>query len=202
VRYLARSRIGRIDLRLDKQTPYRRGDPIKITVRFPDDAPPPPADTRVEVLIKRQPPHVPVDKPSEAGGVKEWRVQLAQVEGSRATFQGIHTETPEGDYQFELVSPFLPDPRPGAEAKVLAPPTEMEVLQMNTSDMQFAANETGGRFYTLADAHRLVDDLPHGTRATLNTAGDTILWNTLPVLALVMFLFSTEWVLRKLGHLL
>ena len=41
VRYLARSRSGRIELRLDRQTPYRRGEPIKVTVRFPDDAPPP-----------------------------------------------------------------------------------------------------------------------------------------------------------------
>lgn len=202
VRYLARTRIGRIDLRLDKQTSYRRGDPIKVTVRFPDDAPAPAVDTRVEVAIKRLPPRNPSDTSHETTGVKEWHVQLAQVEGSRATFQSIHTETPEGDYQFELVSPFLPDPKPRVECRVLAPPTEMEVLQMNQTDMQSAARETGGRFYTLADGYRLIDDLPHGSRATLSAAGDKILWNTLPVLGLVMFFFTAEWVLRKLGHLL
>jgi uncharacterized membrane protein len=202
VRYLARSRVGRLDLRLDKQTPYRRGDPIKITVRFPDDAPAPPPDTKVEVHIKRQPPSKPAEGSQEAAGVKEWRVQLALVEGSRATYQSIHTETPEGEYQFELVAPFLPDPRPRVECKVLAPPTEMEAPQMNQTDMQFAARETSGRYYTLEDAHRLIDDLPRGSRATLSSAGDTVLWNTLPVLALVMFFFTAEWVLRKLGHLL
>src|SRR5262249_57882006 len=56
IRYLARDRLGRIDLRLDRQTPYRRGEPIKITVRFPDDAPPPPADTQVKVVVERPAP--------------------------------------------------------------------------------------------------------------------------------------------------
>src|SRR5262249_48565572 len=50
VRYLSRNRLGRIDLRVDRQTPYRKGEPIKLTVRFPDDSPPPAADTKVEVI--------------------------------------------------------------------------------------------------------------------------------------------------------
>ena len=53
VRYLARSRLGRVELRLDRQTPYRRGEPIKIMVRFPDDAPPPPPQTEVKVFVER-----------------------------------------------------------------------------------------------------------------------------------------------------
>jgi hypothetical protein len=55
VRYLARSRLGRVELRVDRQTPYRRGEPIKVTVRFPDDAPPPGPDTKVEVIATRRP---------------------------------------------------------------------------------------------------------------------------------------------------
>src|SRR5205085_11047406 len=51
VRYLARSRLGRVELRLDRQTPYQRGEPVTITVRFPDDAPPPAPDTDVRVLV-------------------------------------------------------------------------------------------------------------------------------------------------------
>src|SRR5438105_10356526 len=53
VRYLARSRVGRAEVRLDKQTPYRRNEPIRVTVRFPDDAPAPAADTPVKVLAER-----------------------------------------------------------------------------------------------------------------------------------------------------
>src|SRR5207245_1468106 len=50
MRYLARSRLGRIDLRLDRQTTYRRGEPIKVSVRFPDDVPPPAPNIEVKVV--------------------------------------------------------------------------------------------------------------------------------------------------------
>src|SRR5262249_5894710 len=49
IRSLARTRLGRIELRLDRQTPYRRGEPIKVLVRFPDDERPPPEQTEGEV---------------------------------------------------------------------------------------------------------------------------------------------------------
>ena len=62
-------------------------------------------------------------------------------------------------------------PKPRAECKVLAPPGEMERLRMNQAEMERAAEETHGHFYTLADADQLLDDLPAGTRVTLNTPG-------------------------------
>ena len=40
MRYLSRTRQTRTDLRLDQQTPYRMGEPIKVTVRFPETAAP------------------------------------------------------------------------------------------------------------------------------------------------------------------
>src|SRR5439155_19065480 len=36
VRYLARSKLTRTELRLDRQSKYQVGEPIKVTVRFPD----------------------------------------------------------------------------------------------------------------------------------------------------------------------
>src|SRR5947209_3734382 len=50
VRYLSRSKVGRMELRLDRQTPYRRGEPIKMTVRFPDDERPPADKTEGKVV--------------------------------------------------------------------------------------------------------------------------------------------------------
>ena len=35
IRYLARSRLGRTDLRLDKQVPYRKGDPVRVSYAVP-----------------------------------------------------------------------------------------------------------------------------------------------------------------------
>ncbi|HZY89496.1 MAG TPA: VWA domain-containing protein, partial [Gemmataceae bacterium] len=196
VRYLARSSLGRIDLRLDRQTPYRRGEPIKLTVRFPDDAPPPPADTEVKVVVER--------RARGKGGDTEVRtVQLAKVDGSRATYEALLTQTPEGDYKFWLSQPTAPSPKPRAECRVLAPPGEMELLRMNQPELERAAEESHGKFYTLADVGRLADELPAGNRVTVNaSAPPRPLWN-LPVLFLAaLLLLTTEWLLRKQKNLL
>jgi hypothetical protein len=79
----------------------------------------------------------------------------------------------------------------------------MDQLRMNQVDMKRAALQTHGRFYTLADAERLPDDLPAGTRVPLNTPQPPLLlWNHFTMFLLVLGLLSTEWVLRKKKHLL
>ncbi|MGL6097939.1 MAG: VWA domain-containing protein, partial [Fimbriiglobus sp.] len=55
IRLLARSRVTRTEVRTDRQTASRRDEPIRLTVRFPDDAPPPPADQPVRVTVDRTP---------------------------------------------------------------------------------------------------------------------------------------------------
>ncbi len=195
IRYLARSRIGRIELRLDRQTPYRRGEPIKVLVRFPDDERPPPDKTEVKVIIERKVP----GKPGE--GDKQ-TIQLSKLEGSRATYEAILTKTPEGEYDFKLSEPAA-KPRPEARCKVLAPPGEMERLRMNQPEMEAAAHTSQGKFYNLATAERLIDELPHGTRVTVNAAGPPYLvWNMVVLFLLAMGLLTTEWLLRKHKNLL
>ncbi|MGL4552589.1 MAG: VWA domain-containing protein [Gemmataceae bacterium] len=195
VRYLARSKIGRIELRLDRQTPYRRGEPIKMTVRFPDDEKPPPDGTKVTVLVERSPP----GKPGEKASVP---VQLTRLEGSRATFEATLTQTPEGDYRFWLSEPAV-KPRPQAQCKVLAPPGEMEYLRMNEEEMKKAAEISKGRFYTLDGVDRLIDELPAGERISVNAAGPpVVVWNSWLLFALALGLFTSEWLLRKQKNLL
>jgi hypothetical protein len=195
VRYLARTRLGRIELRLDRQTSYRRGEPIKITVRFPDDAPPPAADVDVKVTVERR-------NPSRPGDSEVRTVQLPKVDGSRATYETLLTQTPEGDYKFWLATPTA-TPKPRAECKVVRPPGEMERLRMNQADMERAADESHGRFYTLADADHLLEDLPTGTRVTVNAPGPPyLLWNNFALFLLAIVLLTTEWLLRKQKNLL
>jgi hypothetical protein len=198
VRYLARSRSGRVKLALDRQTPYRRGDAIRITVRFPDDAPPPPADTKVEVVRERTPPGA-----GNQGEKEPETLRLAKVEGSRATYEHLLTRTPEGDYRFWLAAPDVGPGKPYAECVVLPPPGEMEQLRMNQADLERSAEETRGRFYSLADADRLLDELPSGTRVALHTPTPPWpLWNHDTVFAGVLALLGMEWILRKRKHLL
>src|SRR5262249_17470949 len=167
VRYRARSGLGRVELRLDRQTPYRRGEPVKVTVRFPDDAAPPGPETEVKVVGERRPPRKPGAAVEEDPGkavppLEGQTLQLAQVEGSRWTYEGLLTRTPEGEYQFWLSAPAVSGTRPRTECRVLAPPGETEVLRMNQPDMERAADDSHGRFYTLADADRLINELPPG----------------------------------------
>jgi len=195
VRYLARTRLGRIELRLDRQTSYRRGEPIKMTVRFPDDAPPPSPDVEVKVTIERRNPAKPSDSEVRT-------VQLPKVEGSRATYETMLTQTPEGEYKFWLASPSA-TPKPRVECKVVRPPGEMERLRMNQADMERAADESHGHFYTIADADNLLDDLPTGTRVTVNAPGPPyVMWNHFALFLLALGLLTTEWLLRKQKNLL
>jgi CheY-like chemotaxis protein len=201
VRHLARQRLGRVELRLDRQTPYRRGEPIRVTVRFPDDAPPPAADTAVKVMVERS-----TRGGGKAGGDTEVQtVQLSRVEGSRATYEALVTRTPEGDYRFTLVSPASSGPGgpARAEARVLPPPGEMDRLRPDLAMLERAAAESGGKAYTLADADRLPDELPAGSRVALNQPRPPwLLWNQWWVYGLCVVLLGTEWVLRKRRHLL
>lgn len=195
VRYLARTRLGRVQLRLDRQTAYKRGEPIKMTVRFPDDAPPPGADVDVKVTVERR-------NPAKPGDSEVRTMQLPKVEGSRATYETLLTQTPEGEYKFWLASPSA-TPKPRAECKVVRPPGEMERLRMNQADLERAADESQGRFYTLADADGLLDDLPTGTRVTVNAPGPPyLMWDHFALFLLALGLLTTEWLLRKQKNLL
>ena len=55
------------------------------------------------------------------------------------------------------------------EATVELPPGELDRLRMNQQEMTQAAEATQGRFYTLATADNLLDDLPAGYRVSLST---------------------------------
>jgi hypothetical protein len=204
VRYLAVGRLGRVDLKVDRQVPYRRGEPIKITVRFPDDAPAPPATTDVKVLVERRAPRPPGQSERvKTAPVEVQTIQLAKVEGSRATYEATLVRTPEGEYQLTLAAPSVQGPKPSVESRVLAPPGEMEQLRMNQPDMEKAAQETHGKFYTLANADRLLEELPAGVRVTLNAPGPpALLWNHTLIFLFALGLVSLEWVLRKRKHLL
>jgi hypothetical protein len=198
VKYLARSNLGGIRLGLNRSTPYRRGEPIQVTVRFPDDAPAPGPETSVKVVVERR-----SLKDAGEGETEVETLQLAKLEGSRATFEAMKTRTPPGEYRFWLSSPTVTGPKPRAEARVLPPPGEMEKLRMNQSEMERAAEQSKGKFYTLADASHLLDDLPTGSRVALNTPGPPwLLWNHFLLFTLVVGLFAGEWILRKRKHLL
>lgn len=234
VRYLARARPTRTDLRLDRQTPYRLGEPIKITVRFPDSTPIPGiTDTKtprgeVKVVVEYRAPSKQDTQPE----AEVQTIQLAKLEGSWGTFEHVLGRTREGKYRFRLTAPdvskFQPDgEKPSAEATVELPPGELDRLRMNQLELSEAAEATQGRFYTVMDADDLVSELPSGFQVAVGGSGGSAdggaaavehvpggrvslgspmpavkLWNQWWIFAIVMFLLTSEWILRKRKHLL
>jgi hypothetical protein len=80
----------------------------------------------------------------------------------------------------------------------VAPPAgEFAQVRADTAELRRAAEQTGGRFYTLETANRLLNDLPSGQQVPLETLPPRPLWNTWPVLASFLLLLVAEWILRK-----
>lgn len=188
VRHVARTRPSRPQIRLDRQTAYRRGEPIRVTAQFPDDQPPPGGDAGVRVTLERT-------------GAARQTLTLAPVAGARAVYETLVTRTPEGDYEFTLSG--VDGRASTVRARVLPPPGEMDRLQINRSDMERAAQLSRGRYYPAAEADRLPDDLPPPPRVTLHQPRPPWpIWNTPAVVLLGIALAAGEWLLRKRLQLL
>ncbi|MCS7045166.1 MAG: hypothetical protein NZO58_02295, partial [Gemmataceae bacterium] len=214
---------------------YRLGEPIKVTVRFPDNSPiagvtdaKAGSKTDVKVVVEYRPP-TKHDVPTEP---EVSTIQLSKLEGSWGTFEYTLNRTREGKYRFRLFSPDVsklqPDgEKPSAEATVELPPGELDQLRMNYQELEAAAAQTQGRFYTIVNANELLDDLQSAGRWSVSAAaalpagggeaeapafvgghgelrpslGSPLpaikLWNQWWVFAIIMFLLTSEWVLRK-----
>ncbi len=211
MRDLSRGRSTLTKLQLDRQTPYRVGETIKVTVNFPDSTPggvgkePPKANEKIPVKVAVE--FFPPDKGDKAEPELH-TLELAKVENSWGAYEGKWPAGREGKYRFRLnqpdVSALQPDKKkPSAEAVVELPPGELERLRLNYQELQQAADTTMGKFYTLAKADNLLDDLPLGPSISMRMpVPPTVLWNHWLVFIGVLFLVTSEWVLRKFKHLL
>lgn len=204
LRYLSRGRNNRTDLRLDRQTPYRVGEPIKITVRFPESQPLPGDKVKPEVKVRVE--FRPDNKQEGPVDPEISFLQLSKVEGSISTFEDQFKQTREGKYRFRLQSPDVSTndaDKPSADAVVELPPGELDRLRMNYQEMTQAAEQTQGRFYTLSNAEALPDEVPSGGSISLSSPHPPErLWNHWLLFSWVMFLLTCEWLLRKRKHLL
>ncbi len=196
VRFLSRNRSDRYEIVLDQQVPYSRGQGIKVTVRYPSDVDPPPEGSTVKVTLEQTNPTRP-----------RLPLKLVKAPGSRGTYQGVETDTPEGTYTFTLTelhngkSP--PAPLPRVSCKVLSPPGEMHGLRLNQPELETAAENTHGEYFSLADADKLPAKIPTVARPSVNVPGPpSLVWNHILVYMLVLSLVSTEWLLRKKKNLL
>jgi hypothetical protein len=229
VRYLARSKLARTELRLDRQSAYEVGQPIKVTVRFPNPAAvqpgapdakgQPPAKVIVQVEFR--------PKGAAKGEIEIQTLQLAKVEGTWATFEGTLTRTRAGEYQFSLIQPDVSKQqpngkRPSASAIVEQPPGEedirfhpAEMIQAAAASRTPAELETAkaaGRknpgYYSVSEADLILEDL---SLETVAATGQLVpysprrpwpVWNHFLTFSGLISLLTSVWVLRKSVNLL
>jgi hypothetical protein len=186
LRALARSKLAAdsaAELSTDRAE-YALGEPVALRVRFADERLAPPEDDGVTVVL-------------EHAGHRTLRVRLQRTAGERGIFEALHDNASAGRYHAWVAIPALEGRAPAADFSVVAPPDEMEQTRMDAAELQRAAEQTNGHFYTFATAGSLVDDLPAVRPVTIESLPPTPLWNQWPLFVLLVVLLSLEWILRK-----
>ena len=187
VRYLSRSKLlgkdSAVELTADRRE-YRRGDMVRLRVRFVDERQAPPDDSGVMVVLERE-------------GQQNQRIKLERNATSRGIYEGIFGDAMDGKYHAWIAAPTLEGKVPSADFLIVAPPGELERVEMDAGELKRAAEETRGRFYQLADVGRLLDDLPPGHQVPIETLPPEVLWNRSWLLASFLGLIVSEWILRK-----
>ncbi len=126
VRYLSRSKLlGKdhsVELAADRRE-FRRGEPVRLRVRFIDERQAPAADDGVVVVLERE-------------GNKNQRISLQRNATNRGVFEGAFNDAIDGRYHAWIASPTLEGKAPAADFLVVAPPGELERVQMDAERVE------------------------------------------------------------------
>jgi hypothetical protein len=187
IRYLSRAKLLGANRSVEvvpDRTEYYRGETVPLQVRFFDERMAPPADDGVILLLER-----------DQG--RRQRVKLRRDAVRQGVFEGTVSGLPEGSYRVWLVAPALDDQSPTWQFDVIPPPGEQARLMMDATDLKKAARTSEGRFFTLADADKLLAELPRGRQVRIESLPPTPVWNSPLLAGLFVGLLVLEWLCRK-----
>jgi hypothetical protein len=192
IRYLARSKLlggdRAAELVVDRRE-YRRGEPVRLRARFVDERTAPAADDGVTIVVER-------------AGERSRKIKLSRDSNQRGIFEGALAGIRDGSYHAWIAAPSFEGNAPAVDFQVLAPPGEMERVEMDAAELTRAATQSRGKFYRIDTAARLIDDLPAGHQVPVETLPPAVLWNRWWLLAPLVGLLSIVWILRKRKGLL
>ncbi|MEX2174040.1 MAG: hypothetical protein WD872_06740, partial [Pirellulaceae bacterium] len=187
IRFLCRAKLlsaGRnAELSTDRDE-YRRGESVRLRVRFLDDRLAPAADDGVVVVVQR------------SGGQRR-SVTLRRNATDRGIFEGTAGQLADGQYRAWIATPTLEGPSPVKAFTITAPPGELARTRMDTAELRQAAKLSRGKFYRFAEADRLLDDLPRGRQVRIESLPPRPIWNAPLLAGLFVVLIGAEWLLRK-----
>jgi hypothetical protein len=184
VRFLARGKLGKgrgVQLTTDRRE-YRRGEPVQLRARFLDTQLAPNGN-EVGVLLN-------------APGQPRRRVTLQRNAAIPGLYEATLTDLADGQTEAVLVEPQMKD-APTARFNIVAPPGEFARTEMDATALQSAAETTHGKYFTLADADRLLAELPAGRRVPIENLPPFSIWNRWWLLAAFLTCITTEWIFRK-----
>lgn len=187
IRYLSRAKLlgesRTAELSSDREE-YRRGDSVRLRVRFLDDRLAPPQDDGVTIMLEKD-------------GGRRHQVTLHRDAANRGLFEGTIGNLTDGRYRAWVATPTLAGQPPSQRFTVVAPPGEQARLEMDSADLKLAAKTSQGKFYTFDTAGSLLDDLPHGRQVRIESLPPTPIWNSPLLAGLFVALIAAEWLLRK-----
>ena len=186
IRYLSRFKLGEgrdVELTSDRET-YDRGETVRLRSRFFDDRIAPSEDTGVVVEL-------------EHAGSRRQQVVLNRDATQRGSFSGDVGGLRTGKYHAWISEPSFDAAAPAVDFEIVAPDTELTRLQIDTAEMEKAAERSNGEYYTYLSAQTLLNRLPIGKQVRIETLAAEPLWNTWPVALLFVALLVTEWLLRR-----
>jgi len=102
-----------------------------------------------------------------------------------------------GKYQATLLQPSEGAAASSTTFEIKPPPRELARLAVDQQALIEAAEISGGKYYTLATASELVDDLPQPRQTMIEQLPAQPLWNTHTAIALFIALLTAEWLLRR-----
>jgi hypothetical protein len=185
IRFLARGKLGEgrgVELMTDRRE-YRRGEVAELRARFLDAQLAPSGD-EVVVLV-------------DAAGQVRRRVTLRRNPSVAGVYEGAIPDLTDGQYNVLMIQPELAGHPPTVRFSVVSPPGEFARPEMNADGLAAAAEATHGKFYTVADADRLLADLPAGRRVPIQNLPPISIWNRWWMLAAFLSCLTAEWILRK-----
>ena len=172
VRVLSRSRVRRVELKVVPKTDFRRDEKITVVVRFPVEAPAPPAGQPVRVTLARG-PLTNDDGSSGIGPTEVTTLTLARVPGPGVEFATTLTRTPR---RVPLHS--RPEPPAGRRRRPrwpCAPAERGAASSWNKSDLAAAArSRTAVLHAATADKVSTTEEPPARAAEPAMPAGRTV----------------------------
>jgi hypothetical protein len=125
------------------------------------------------------------------------RSRLRRVDGVRGRFEAVAPQLAADAYHASIVNPVLAGPVPSCDFTVGRVNAELRHLTMNEQDLRHLAERSGGRFYPLVDADKLIGQLPAGQPRRVESLTPVPLWNSWVVALVFVVTVVAEWSLRR-----